>query len=342
MLSAKSSQPLPPHLYKYVPPGRVSFFQDGLLRFTQPGAFNDPFEMRPIFSFESVASSDEIELIANVANSLHKDLPEYLSKKQAEVFAEFYIKENRTKLSNLLNVAEATFGGVFNYKSLPESINATVGILSLAERPDNLLMWAHYAESHSGFVLEFDSSHSFFNQKQSDLDEIRHLRKVRYSKVRPKVDLKRNDSNFTVLLTKPDAWWDEEEWRLILELNKANSVKSDPANPFDVCLFAIPWAAVTGVIFGHRASAEVILEICKLVRGDERLKHIELKAAVMHPKDFGVLIQPYSSFSEMDTDARQIAGAQEAFAKLMLDAECMNNSITPEKTRAVIEKIQRV
>jgi hypothetical protein len=29
------------------------------------------------------------------------------------------------------------------------------GILSLTERPDNLLMWGHYASSHTGICLEF-------------------------------------------------------------------------------------------------------------------------------------------------------------------------------------------
>jgi hypothetical protein len=30
-------------------------------------------------------------------------------------------------------------------------------ILCLAERPDNLLMWSHYAQQHAGVVLEFET-----------------------------------------------------------------------------------------------------------------------------------------------------------------------------------------
>jgi hypothetical protein len=38
----------------------------------------------------------------------------------------------------------------------------TLGILSLSEVPDDLLMWTHYAANHSGFVLEFDDKHHWF------------------------------------------------------------------------------------------------------------------------------------------------------------------------------------
>jgi hypothetical protein len=42
-------------LYKYVPFKRKDILETRLVRFTQPGAFNDPFEMRPSFDFMSKA-----------------------------------------------------------------------------------------------------------------------------------------------------------------------------------------------------------------------------------------------------------------------------------------------
>lgn len=35
-----------------------------------------------------------------------------------------------------------------------EKFEELIGILCLTESPTNLLMWAHYADSHAGFVLE--------------------------------------------------------------------------------------------------------------------------------------------------------------------------------------------
>ncbi|WP_444906683.1 DUF2971 domain-containing protein [Microbulbifer sp. SSSA008] len=40
-----------------------------------------------------------------------------------------------------------------------------IGVLCLTTKPDNLLMWSHYAQNHEGFVLELDITHPFFNQK---------------------------------------------------------------------------------------------------------------------------------------------------------------------------------
>lgn len=55
--------------------------------------------------------------------------------------------------------------GVFSLEinQLAQStLGSKYGILCLAEAPDNLLMWAHYADCHRGFVVQFDDTHPFF------------------------------------------------------------------------------------------------------------------------------------------------------------------------------------
>jgi hypothetical protein len=37
--------------------------------------------------------------------------------------------------------------------------------MRLSEVPDSLLMWAHYAASHTGFIVEFDGWHPYFHQQ---------------------------------------------------------------------------------------------------------------------------------------------------------------------------------
>ena len=39
-------------LYKYLPPDRITYFSNELLRFTQPADLNDPFECIPIVSVD--------------------------------------------------------------------------------------------------------------------------------------------------------------------------------------------------------------------------------------------------------------------------------------------------
>ena len=47
-------------LYKYVHEDRIDILKYGLIRFTFPSAFNDPFEMQPVIS--AVSTPDSMEL----------------------------------------------------------------------------------------------------------------------------------------------------------------------------------------------------------------------------------------------------------------------------------------
>ena len=54
---------LPDVLYKYMSANRQSIFDDWLLRFTQPKALNDPFEMRPHIS--GYSTPEEVRKLAS-------------------------------------------------------------------------------------------------------------------------------------------------------------------------------------------------------------------------------------------------------------------------------------
>lgn len=55
-----------------------------------------------------------------------------------------------------------------------EVSNRVIGILSLTSKNDNLLMWVHYANSHKGFVVEFNIENVFFNQTVRAGEILRH------------------------------------------------------------------------------------------------------------------------------------------------------------------------
>ena len=46
-------------LYKYLAPERIDVLQKRLVRFTPPGAFNDPFEFRPVL--KTLASDSQFQ-----------------------------------------------------------------------------------------------------------------------------------------------------------------------------------------------------------------------------------------------------------------------------------------
>ena len=106
-----------------------------------------------------------------------------------------------------------------------------VGILSLTERCDDLLMWSHYANGHRGFCLEFPSSiqEVFFGRAQP----------VVYSANRSIFDPRAPEDKQVedVVLTKSEHWMYELEWRVI-----------DHENGEGLCEF--PAETLAGVIFG--------------------------------------------------------------------------------------------
>ncbi len=111
-------------------------------------------------------------------------------------------------------------------RDIKEGINKSFAISCFSETPDNVLMWSHYGNKHTGFCVEYD-----FN-KCKDLDALIRLFPVQYSENRPSIpaslfdldDLKNIKvavSNkcipdlMMLLLSKSDVWQYEKEWRII-------------------------------------------------------------------------------------------------------------------------------
>jgi hypothetical protein len=169
------------------------------------------------------------------------------------------------------------------------------GILCLTKRPDNLVMWAHYAGAHRGFLLEFDSENPFFNHRYvlhldwTWMDEMPlecpgfgNLRDVRYSQCRSST-CNLNEIPTDSFFVKSTDWEYEEEVRMILPLADANhTIKEDAVH-----LFRFPPEALTGVVLGAGAGQELTDEFSMLIK-DEKLHHVRLRKAKLSLSSFGI------------------------------------------------------
>lgn len=272
-------------LFKYFGPDRAGILQSRLLRFSQPSSFNDPFEFLPF-----------VELIDTPANISQK----FIAEANKDFSAEYDALDNETKAS----VSKAEFSEYLRnvlLSSVPQgsalvqahtgyaqdqfiaAANQTMGILCLSEKHDDLLMWAHYADCHRGFVLEFDSESPFFNQRRSVNDDLRHLKPVMYSEIRPAINLS-NTSVEELCLTKSTHWSYEKEWRIIKALSDADSVI--PTAQGDVCLFEFPSNVLKAIFIGARMQEDTELSLIKNIRADESLAHLEIFKARVHPSHY--------------------------------------------------------
>lgn len=119
------------------------------------------------------------DLAAELERQLPQEIAKYqaiLSPAQAALLPILANQLKSTMIGQAIEQIDAFFPTL--KKNLFDMLGGSLGILSLSELPYNLLMWAHYAANHTGFVIEFDDKHPWFWAKLAETDEFRHLRKV--------------------------------------------------------------------------------------------------------------------------------------------------------------------
>lgn len=144
--------------------------------------------------------------------------------------------------------------------ALEERIEKIVGVLCLTDSNRNLTMWAHYADSHKGLVIGFDTSHAFFRSTDTGSGQPCHLKEVTYDD-RPKLTLSGLRAE-DIFLTKGEDWSHENEWRMFagLSAGKVEVINEDE----EIHLFAYPRESVTKIVVGCRASSEVCEEVNRI------------------------------------------------------------------------------
>ena len=274
-------------LYKYLPPARIDCIQNCLIRFTQYGDFNDPFELNP--NIDKLAEENEIRELAG--RDFVKLVEEEYGKNpiiSAFISKEAFINLALTQEESVKNVVVGIEPYVVRLLPgiLQKTANSLLGALSLSEIYDHELMWSHYAEEHKGYVIGFDSSHPFFNQKKSPVDELRHLRKIDYRDKPPVINLM-NTNGSELFLVKSSKWKYEVEWRMLLPLS--DSAELIDKDPYPIHLFKFPAKAVERIVLGAKISDEN-KRIIKSLMGDRKFSHVELCQARLDSSSYGIVI----------------------------------------------------
>lgn len=276
-------------LYKYLSPNRIGVLTGCRIRYTQPGAFNDPFEAKPHIT--TIAESDEAErrvdeILLEETQNMYDKLPaEAKSRVPYDVVKDLAIQRRESLRGDFGRmVKDAT---PLLRRIIDEKFNELIGILTLSEKPDNILMWSHYAASHEGFVLGFDSANEYFDQRMSSSDEFRHLRKVEYRPQRPNAPLTALDG-VDVFLVKSKEWEYEQEWRIMRPFT--DTVETISAEPFPIHLFEYPPSALVEVILGARMREPHRAALLDAIR-KKHFAHVEILQALPDDKEFKIVLK---------------------------------------------------
>ncbi len=279
-------------LFKYIRPERIDVIENLEIRFTQPDALNDPFELHP--HFESIIAEADVlanlpetpvdlrpmvaQAYAMLSEAQRDMLPLDAAMQAVEAFMATDEARDATAQGLQIFLRSMRDGAAPIRESIYRAFNDNVGTLSLSEIPDNELMWAHYADSHTGLVLCFDEQHGFFSRRRSENDEFYFVRRVVYSD-RPAVSMATLNGD-ALLVTKGTKWADEREWRMLVPLKDAP--RSLPIGGDTVHLFAFPPDALKGIILGAHAAVAVETSLQNLLNDGPALRHVHLSRAMLN------------------------------------------------------------
>jgi hypothetical protein len=309
-----SAVPVPNRLYKFLSFDRISALEDGLIRLTQPGDLNDPFEIRPVIS--QVLSQDERTKALEDAAKI--DLAPILAAKglpeeQIVDFLKRAVGRIESHISPYLDRALAGVTEVINNRILPEGVNKVFGVMSLTESSLSSLMWAHYGQSYQGLAIELDTQSLFFKTPEGVHEDIGGVRKVLYSPQRPTFDFVSEDTpSIDFLFTKPPEWSYEREWRFLRPLKLATKVVQ--REPFPIHLFEIPPNAITGIVLGFRVSRANFDTVSKLLRTSQLLQRARLFKVQPGVRTFDLEMSPLKAWEQLNIDKQR---SESAFAEVL-------------------------
>jgi len=234
-------------------------FSHNELYFPGPIELNDPLECRPLFTVGDLSNQEYRQKHTAYARRIMIEggntadprkitaWLEELTQLQTETFAKEQTNDFRSALRK--------------YR-----------ICSFCAKPDNPIVWSHYADSHRGFCLIFDADNEVFG------DAI----KVDYRDEYPTLDVTEVDDEKIVKETvslKFTDWEYEDEFRL---------VSAEPSFPDALLVqnnkWTFPSEMLIGVIFGLRISdqdRQLIMDLCV-----GRPNSFMYKKAILHDDRF--------------------------------------------------------
>lgn len=162
---------------------------DSVVYLSSAKSFNDPFDSRVRFRLRA-----NEQKIKKYFDSVLKRREPSLSRGHRRIEVQKMI--NRVKKQGVIGVQE----------KIQDRIDKKLGILSLSEDPNNILLWGHYANAHTGLCLGFNANSSFFREA------IKVIYQDEYVEIDPFIV---DDTYYRLLTTKAKAWQYERERRII-------------------------------------------------------------------------------------------------------------------------------
>ena len=283
----------------------VDAFKNDIIYAVTADKFNDPYDTLVGYDLQGIErgvdAAMNIETLVQLktwlaqGNGIPEIIEQYLPKEMVSTFAENllaiddynalegYLKEYKGRLIALIETY---------FPILSEASKRFSAIACFSESIQSVLMWSHYAYSHTGFALEYNFRPTLrvpiknviiapvvYQDKRIDISSYIVWAFLIIFGVRTKnPDLSASIKN---TLYKSLDWAYEKEWRLI---------DSTPRDYFDNSAAAIPSRPVA-VYYGQSMSLEHKREL-HLIASEKGIKEFEMYLDFSSPK-YEMLYRPY-------------------------------------------------
>ena len=234
---------IPRYLYKYTTiENAIKAIEGGTVYFARFAEFNDEYE-----SYAQLDTTNDIKDWANflVSNGIYGHYADFLIKT---------VLSNPDKAGNII-------------RKVIEESQSNNGFLCLSTKPNNVLMWAHYAEENKGCCLEYDLL--------ADPEVFSHISKIQYDDNTIIYNyLKYKGGPTDSMFHKSKQWEYEDEYRVVwIGQHGVRKVK-------DNCL--------TRIIFGPKTSDESTAKVKELLSTKKGSPRISKAVKGTNPKEFEI------------------------------------------------------
>lgn len=201
---------LPKILYYYLPVSTKLFkmLSQPYIWFSDPKTFNDPFELPNVIE-KNWTSEEEWRDFKFIFNSKKDKMIELKQMGSAE---EAYIDLKLSSSSILKDILD------FKLDALEKAMGQA-RVACFSRYYDNVLMWSHYANKHTGVVIGYNLekiTDQNVHFRGSDVNYKKHVNKIRAGDFAGSVaDLLQSEYIEQKLFTKHPSWAYEQEYRLL-------------------------------------------------------------------------------------------------------------------------------
>ena len=245
----------------------IDILKNNRIYLSNPSDFNDPFEFQCCYNESITNNPDELEahiewatkLVGSSKNNVEKDDFKKLLRKNPLELQKVIIGLKNEQTEDYRNVHR---------------------VYSLGRYNDNILMWSHYADSHKGICLEFNTNNKVMCAAI----------KCEYIEDFPSIPLYRDDldSMLMPMIAKHKDWGYENEYRLIA-LNCMSAIGNDTLKTDENNYLELPDNALVSVIIGlncDNANQDRIIELIHQFK-----PQVSVKKAIKKNNSLGLIIQ---------------------------------------------------